>query len=266
MVPYPTIDPIAFSLGDIHIRWYGLAYVAGIILAWQCCVAMIRKGYFALSEKDLGDFIPWATLGIVAGGRLGHVLFYGGDYYWHHPEEILMIWKPGMSFHGGLMGVLVATYTFCQSRSIPLLSFLDLISIGTPIGLFFGRLANFINGELWGRVTDAPLGMVFPGAGPLPRHPSQLYEAALEGILLLGIQLMCARFVKDTQKKPGMISGCFALSYALLRSVAEYFREPVDGYIGPLTAGQFWCVPLLCLGIALIYHSVTSTPEPSSTK
>ncbi len=256
MLTYPTLDPVALSLGGLDIRWYGIAYVSGILLAWLCCTQLIRRGYSSITEKDMGDFIPWATLGIVAGGRLGHVLFYGGSYYLENPLEIFMIWKPGMAFHGGIIGVILATYFFCKARNIKILVLLDLISVGTPIGLFFGRIANFINAELWGRMTDSPLGMVFPGAGPYPRHPSQLYEAALEGILLLLIQLFFLILAKKKQWRAGLVAGVFSLSYALMRSFAEFFREPEDGFIGPFTAGQFLSLPLFLFGIFLIHRGL----------
>ena len=256
MLTYPEFNPVALDLGALQIRWYGIAYVSGILLAWYCCTQMIRRGYSTLSEKDIGDFIPWATVGIVAGGRLGHVLFYGGTYYLEHPLEIFMIWQPGMAFHGGFTGVLVATYFFCKARNIKILSLLDLISVGTPIGLFFGRIANFINGELWGRVTDSPLGMVFPGAGPYPRHPSQLYEALLEGVVLLIFQGALLILAQKKKWGPGLVGGTFAVSYALTRGFAEFFREPDDGFIGPFTAGQFLSLPLMLFGIFLIRHGL----------
>lgn len=259
MLTYPTIDPIAFSFGPVEIRWYGLAYVSGIMLAWLCCHILIKRGYSAIKTQDMGDFIPWATVGIVVGGRLGHVLFYGGSYYLEHPLEIFMIWQPGMAFHGGILGVIIATLMFCKVRKIKILSLLDLISVGTPIGLFFGRLANFINGELWGRMTDHPWGMVFPGAGPYPRHPSQLYEAILEGLILLLVQVALLIMAKKKQWQPGVVAGAFLVGYALMRSLAEFVREPDDGFIGPLTAGQFLSLPLLIAGFILIRHGLRAS-------
>jgi phosphatidylglycerol:prolipoprotein diacylglycerol transferase len=263
MLTYPTLNPVALSFGSLQIRWYGISYVAGILLAWACCHRLIVKGYSKISTKDLGDCIPWMTLGVVVGGRLGHVLFYGGTYYFHNPLEILMIWKPGMSFHGGFLGVIAATILFCRTRGISFWSLIDLASVGTPIGIFFGRLANFINAELWGRIVDPsfPLGMTFPGAGPSPRHPNQLYEAALEGIALFALQLLLILTSKTAQTKPGFLSGTFLIGYAIARSVTEFFREPTDGYIGPLTAGQFLCVPLLIAGIFLIARATKMEPR-----
>ena len=167
-----------------------------------------------------------------------------------------MIWQPGMAFHGGIIGVILATYFFCKARKIKILELFDLISVGTPIGLFFGRLANFINGELWGRVTDSPLGMVFPGAGPYPRHPSQLYEALLEGVFLLILQASLLILAKKKQWGPGLVGGAFGVSYAVTRGFAEFFREPEDGFVGPFTAGQFLSLPLIFFGILLIRNGL----------
>ena len=260
MLTYPTIDPIAISLGPLDIRWYGIAYVMGILGAWQLCAWLAKRGYSDIPAAHLSDFIPFATIGILVGGRLGHVFLYEFDYYLQNPTEIIQIWKPGMAFHGGIFGVIAVTVWFCRSRSISILKLLDLISVGAPIGLFFGRIANFINGELWGRVTDSPLGIVFPFAGPYPRHPSQLYEAALEGILLFALQLtlILRRKSLTTQNslitKEGALAGIFLCGYAFSRSFVEFFREPEDGFIGPLTAGQFWSLPLLIAGIILIFR------------
>ena len=261
MLTYPQIDPVALSLGPVEIRWYGIAYVLGILGAWLCCLRIIKKGYSSIKPEYLSDFIPFATLGIIVGGRLGHVFLYEFSYYLENPIEIIQIWKPGMAFHGGIAGVILATLWFCKSRSISILKLFDLISVGTPIGLFFGRVANFINGELWGRVTDAPIGMVFPFAGPYPRHPSQLYEAFLEGICLFIIQLWMIKMAHQKKLKPGFVAGTFAIGYAVTRSISEIFREPEDGFIGPLTAGQFWSLPLLCAGLFLVIRGVQSTPN-----
>jgi phosphatidylglycerol:prolipoprotein diacylglycerol transferase len=250
---YPHIDPVAFHIGSFGVHWYGIAYVAGIILGWQWCVYLLRKGVRILSEQDLGDFISWAVLGIIAGGRLGHVLFYGGDYYWHHPLEILQIWNPGMSFHGGFLGVVIALVLYTRARKIPLWSLADVIACGTPLGILFGRIANFINGELYGRITDSSLGMVFPGAGPLPRHPSQLYEGALEG-LLLWIVLNTVALSQKTRLAQGRLAALFLMGYGVARYVGEFFREPEVDY-GALsqwiTYGQLLTLPLIAAGIIL---------------
>lgn len=266
MLTYPAIDPVALSIGPLDIRWYGIAYVLGILGAWFCCNQLIKRGYSPLSKQDTADFIPLATLGIIVGGRLGHVLFYGLDYYLQNPLEIVMIWKPGMAFHGGILGVIIAAYLFCKKRNIQILSLFDLISVGAPIGLFFGRIANFINGELWGRQTDAAIGMIFPFAGPYPRHPSQLYEAVLEGICLFFIQLYLIKTAKKDQWYPGAVGGFFAIGYAVTRSIAEFFREPDDGFVGPLTAGQFLSLPLMLAGLILVIWAFKRSPQKSQKK
>jgi prolipoprotein diacylglyceryl transferase len=255
MLAYPAIDPIAFSVGPLDIRWYGLAYVTGILLAWLLCSWLSERGYGRLSKKDLSDFVPWATLGIVAGGRLGHVLFYGGTYYLQHPAEIVMIWKPGMAFHGGLIGVIIAAICYCRSRNIRLLDLTDFAAVGTPIGLFFGRLANFINSELWGRLSEVPWAMVFPNGGPYPRHPSQLYEALLEGIVLLILQFVFFRYQHKKALRAGFTSGTFLIFYGVFRCFVELFRAPEDGFIGPLTTGQFLTLPFILLGLFLVTRS-----------
>jgi phosphatidylglycerol:prolipoprotein diacylglycerol transferase len=190
-VPFPNFDPVLLQIGPIAIRWYALAYVAGILLGWRYAAALVsnprlwaRRGPIATTDQ-IGDLILWITLGIIVGGRLGHVLFYTPEIIWQDPLEILRVWRGGMSFHGGLIGVLLAVTLFARSARIDLLRLLDVVAAVQPIGQFFGRIANFINGELWGRPTDLPWGIVFPGADPaVPRHPSQLYEAALEGVVL----------------------------------------------------------------------------------
>lgn len=251
---YPDLNPIALDLGVIKIHWYGIAYVAGILLGWLCCQWVIKHKGLELKRELLDAFIPWATLGIIAGGRLGHVLFYGGDYYLEHPLEIFMIWKPGMSFHGGLLGVIAAFYFFARKHTIKLFKLSDVIAVGVPIGIFFGRLANFVNAELVGRITDSPWGMVFPGAGPLPRHPSQLYEAGLEGIVLFVLMLWGVK-QNPSKRPPGYLSGLFLVGYGMARFVGEIFREP-EVYYGGLadyiTYGQLLTLPLIVLGIYLI--------------
>ncbi len=254
MLTYPNIDPVAFHLGPLDIRWYGIAYVLGIIGAWQICSWLGKRGYSEIKPEHMSEFIPFATLGILIGGRLGHVVLYEFEYYLQNPLEIVQIWKPGMAFHGGIFGVILVSIWYCRSRSLSLLKLFDLISVGAPIGLFFGRLANFINGELWGRITESPLGMIFPYAGPYPRHPSQLYEALLEGVLLFAIQLSLMLHSKSAPRQDGFIAGIFAIGYAMTRTISEYFREPEDGFIGFLTAGQFWSLPLLIAGIILAYR------------
>jgi len=262
VIPYPIIDPIAFSIGPLAVRWYGLAYMSGILLGWL-------YGRYLLSRPDLwngkppmtisqaDDFLLWITLGIVVGGRLGFVLFYEPSYFWANPLEIPAVWNGGMSFHGGLLGVVIAVYLFARSKNINSLSLGDIASAATPFGLFFGRIANFINSEVVGRVSDVPWAMVFPGAGDAPRHPSQLYEAALEGVLLFVVLALLIR--GGALKRPGLIVGSFAAVYALTRGFCEFFREPDAqlGFLwGGLTMGMLLSVPLFLYGVAQIAYAL----------
>ncbi|MCE2951819.1 MAG: prolipoprotein diacylglyceryl transferase [Alphaproteobacteria bacterium] len=266
MLTYPAFDPVALHLGPLSIRWYGIAYVAGILLGWQCCAWLCRKELINISQKHIDDFIPWATLGIVVGGRLGEVFFYNPAYYLSHPLEILYIWQPGMSFHGGFLGVVLAGILWVHTKKIPWITFGDLLSVGTPIGLFFGRIANFVNAELYGRITDAPWGMIFPHAGPFPRHPSQLYEAGLEGLLLFTILFSLAR--RGVAKKyPGLLLGVFLAGYGLARSFVELFRQPDDitGFIwGEITMGQLLSLPLIFVGGLFVWRALCRPFPPKS--
>lgn len=266
MIPYPNIDPVAFSIGSLKIRWYGIAYVLGILGAWGACIYATRHKLSKVPENFLSEFLPWATVGIVVGGRLGHVLLYEPEYYLQHPLEILMIWHPGMSFHGGLLGVVVAALILTKYRHIKFLELADLLSIGAPIGLFFGRLANFINSELWGRHSELSWAMVFPGAGPYPRHPSQLYEALLEGPLLLILQFLILKF-KSTHRPQasGLAGGSFIFFYGLFRFIVEYVRDPIDGYIGPFTAGQFYSLPLILVGLFFVVRALNQKLPPQNS-
>jgi phosphatidylglycerol:prolipoprotein diacylglycerol transferase len=253
-----VIDPVAVQIGPLGIRWYALAYVAGILIGWwyvRRLVSLDRLwGKVARpSAIDLDDFVLWATLGIVLGGRIGYVLFYNFDHFLAHPAEIPQLWTGGMAFHGGFMGVVVAMALFKRGKAFSLLTLFDVIGAQAPIGLFFGRLANFVNGELWGRAADVPWAMVFPHGGPLARHPSQLYEAALEGVVLF---LIIGHLVwrTDVLRRPGVIAGLFAAGYGVARFVVEYFREPDAqlGYIGGvITMGQILSLPMVVLGLGL---------------
>jgi len=266
VIPYPVIDPVALQIGPVSIRWYGLAYMAGILLGWLYGRYLVSRpelwgGKPAMTVPQADDFLLWITLGIVLGGRLGFVLFYEPSYFWEHPAEIPAVWNGGMSFHGGLLGVALAVYLFAKIKRINGLSLGDVASASTPFGLFFGRIANFINGELWGRPTDVPWAMVFPGGGPLPRHPSQLYEAALEG-LVLGIVLWL--FIRSgALKRPGFVIGAFAVGYSVARIVCEFFREPDPqlGFLwGGLTMGMLLSVPLMLAGFAFIAAALQRPP------
>ena len=252
-IPFPAIDPVAIAIGPFAIRWYALAYIAGLLLGWRYCLALADRGPRLVRRRDVDDFLVWATLGVVLGGRLGYVLFYKPGYYIEHPLEALYVWHGGMSFHGGALGVIAAIWLFARGRGIPKLAFADIICAAVPIGIFFGRIANFINGELFGRVTDVPWAMAFPGGGPLPRHPSQLYEALCEGLLLFLLLFLAER--RGARLYPGMISGLFLAGYAVARMSGELFRQP-DVQFGYLifgtTMGQLLSIPLLVAGIGLI--------------
>ena len=255
MIPFPNIDPVAVHIGSFGIRWYSLAYMAGIILGWWVIVREnMRKPLANLTKSAIDDMIVWAVLGIVLGGRLGYVFFYKPEHYLQYPVEILHVWEGGMSFHGGLIGTITAFFLFCRKYKINFLGLMDLIACATPIGLFFGRIANFINGELFGRVTDAEVGMVFPGGGPLPRHPSQLYEATLEGLMIFIIMMLLLKKT-DARDKAGKLSGIFLILYGLARVICEYFREP-DSFLGFLyagtTMGQLLSLPMIIIGFYLV--------------
>jgi phosphatidylglycerol---prolipoprotein diacylglyceryl transferase len=259
-IAFPAFDPIAISIGPIAIRWYALAYIGGIVLGWIYARALIRNerlwgGTAPITLLQMDDFILWVTLGIILGGRTGYVLFYNLPFFMAHPAEILQLWKGGMSFHGGFLGCVAAVILFCRRHGLPVLSLGDIATAVGPIGLFLGRLANFINSELWGRLADnsVPWAMVFPSGGPLPRHPSQLYEAGLEGILLFTILAVLIRL--GALKRPGLILGSFIALYALARIVGEFFREPDPqlGFLwGGLTMGMLLSVPMIFVGASLI--------------
>jgi phosphatidylglycerol:prolipoprotein diacylglycerol transferase len=265
-LPFPNFDPVLIQLGPFAIRWYALAYIVGILLGWLYARAIIRNeklwgGPPPMTVADFDDFIVWVTLGVILGGRIGYVLFYNPGYFAEHPLEALQLWKGGMSFHGGFTGCIAAVVLFAKSRGIPVLSLGDVTCAVGPIGLFLGRLANFINGELWGRATDVPWAMVFPTGGPVPRHPSQLYEAALEGLLLFAVLGLLVR--GGTLKRPGLVIGAFAVGYALTRSSAELFREPDPqlGFLwGGLTMGMVLSLPLLLFGVVLIVIALRRPP------
>jgi phosphatidylglycerol:prolipoprotein diacylglycerol transferase len=249
-LPFPTIDPVLIEIGPFAIRWYALAYIFGLLLGWRTMRALVAKPPNAMTARDVDDFLVWATLGVILGGRLGYVLFYNFVFYLNNPLAILKVWEGGMSFHGGLIGVLVATWLFARKRGLSFFAIGDAVAVAAPIGLFLGRLANFINGELWGRVTDVPWAMVFPRGGPLPRHPSQIYEAFLEGIVLFALLWLCAQSDR-IRMRPGVLGGIFLMGYAVARSVAEFVREP-DGYVGPFTIGQILSLPFLLFGLYLV--------------
>ena len=259
-IAFPRFNPIALQIGPIAIRWYALAYICGIVIGWLYARSLVKKerlwgGPAPMTLAQLDDFILWVTIGIIVGGRTGYVLFYNPSFFFEHPAEIFQLWNGGMSFHGGFLGCVAAVMLFARSNGISILSLGDITTAVGPIGLFLGRLANFINSELWGRPADdsVPWAMVFPNGGPLPRHPSQLYEAGLEGILLFAILAVMIRM--GALKRPGLILGSFIAIYAFARITGEFFREPDPqlGFLwGGLTMGMLLSVPMIIAGAILI--------------
>ncbi|MEX0591555.1 MAG: prolipoprotein diacylglyceryl transferase [Xanthobacteraceae bacterium] len=261
-LPFPDFDPVLISIGPFAIRWYALAYVAGILAGWWLARRVAAdgqawSGYSPIRPVDVDDVIVWCALGIVLGGRIGYVLFYQPTYFLSHPLEIFVLWRGGMSFHGGFIGTVLALILFAWRRKIPVLSMLDIAAIVTPIGLLLGRLANFVNGELWGRATEVPWAVVFPHAGPQPRHPSQLYEAGLEGVVLFLTLYFAMR--RGALTRPGLIGGLFVAGYGLTRVFGEFFREP-DAHIGflagGLTMGMLLSLPMIIIGVIAIIFAM----------
>jgi phosphatidylglycerol:prolipoprotein diacylglycerol transferase len=262
-LPFPLIDPVALNVGPFPVRWYALAYIAGFIFAWWAARALARRDEFWLPGQPrpapdaIDDLIVYAAFGVILGGRLGHVLFYDPGFYLAHPIEIFETWKGGMAFHGGLIGALIGLWLFARRDKLPVLTVVDLGATVAPAGLFFGRIANFIKPEMWGRETDAPWGFVFPQAGDLPRHPSQLYEAGLEG-LALGLALWTAARAGGL-KHPGLATGLFGVGYGFARIFCEFFREPdpvQEALAGGLTKGMALSGPMIVIGAALVVFSL----------
>jgi len=262
-IPFPAIDPVAVAIGPFVVRWYALAYIAGLLIGWRYCLVLADRPPRLIERRDIDDFLVWATLGVVLGGRIGYVLFYQPGYYLQHPVEALYLWHGGMSFHGGALGVTLAILLFTRARGLVVLAFSDVIAEAIPIGLFFGRIANFINGELFGRETDVPWAMAFPNGGPVPRHPSQLYEAVCEGLLLFLLLLIAEH--RGARRRPGIVTGLFLVGYAVARMSGELFRQP-DAQLGFLvlgtTMGQLLSIPVLIAGILLIWWA---RRQPAST-
>ena len=258
VIPFPAFDPVLISFGPFAIRWYALAYIVGILLGWLYARTVIKHetlwgGVPPMTPADFDDFVLWVTLGIILGGRIGYVLFYNPHYFAQHPLEMIELWKGGMSFHGGFLGCVLAVVLFARHCGIPILSLGDLTCAAGTIGIFLGRLANFINGELWGRPTDVPWAMVFPNGGPQPRHPSQLYEALLEGLLLFVVLTVLIR--RGALQRPGFIIGAFAFGYGIARTIGEFFREPDVqlGFLwGGVTMGMLLSLPLILAGLVLM--------------
>jgi len=254
MLNHPNIDPIAFSIGPLAVRWYGLMYLAGFAVGWWLGVRRIARGQAPITRTQLDDLLFLIVLGVILGGRLGYVLFYKPGYYASHPLEIFYIWQGGMSFHGGLLGVMLAMVFAARRHGIDWLRLMDFIAPLCPLGFAAGRLGNFINAELPGRVTDLPWGMVFPGAGDAPRHPSQLYQFALEGVVLF----VFLWWFSSKPRPRGQVSAMFLLGYGVLRFIAEFAREP-DAFLGylalGLTMGQWLCLAMIAGGGALLAWS-----------
>jgi phosphatidylglycerol:prolipoprotein diacylglycerol transferase len=279
LIPFPVIDPVLYAIpipvvGPLPIRWYALAYIAGLILGWAYARALARRDSLwgnvpHPTPESLDDLLVYVALGVVLGGRIGYVLFYNLDYFLTHPIEILVVWQGGMSFHGGLIGATLGIWLFARRYAVNPLTVADICAAVVPIGLFFGRIANFIKPELWGRPTDVAWAMIFlcgrpspfppvpcPGAGDIPRHPSQLYEAALEGLVLL----ILLGFVTRTGalQRPGLVAGLFGTCYGLARIICEFFREPDPqlGFLfGGATMGMLLSLPLILIGLLLVAYS-----------
>ena len=253
MLIAPDIDPVAIHLGPIKVHWYGLMYLIGFLGAWWLGSYRARRPGSGWQSQDIADLIFYCALGVILGGRLGYVLFYNFAYYLAHPVEVFFIWSGGMSFHGGLLGVISAMWLYGRRTKRTFFRVADFVALLTPLGLGAGRLGNFINHELWGRVTDLPWGMVFPNAGPLPRHPSQLYEFALEGVALFTILWFYAR----RPRPEASVSGLFLLCYGVFRFIVEFVREPDAqlGYLafGWVTMGQILSLPMILLGIWMFW-------------
>lgn len=257
-IAFPTIDPILVKLGPLTIHWYALSYVGGVLLGWWYLHKLNALKPPAFTPKALDDVMVWAIFGIILGGRLGYVLFYNADYYLSNPMQILHVWQGGMAFHGGLLGVILAIYLLCRYHKLQFWPVIDLMACVTPIGLGLGRIANFINAELYGRVTDVPWGIIFPGQTE-PRHPSQLYQAVLEGLVLLGVMSFLV-YCTSARLRPGFLSGCFLIGYATFRSISELFREPdahLGFIIGSFTMGQLLSVPMFLFGGFLILRAMS---------
>lgn len=289
MIPFPDISPEIFtiSLGgfEFALRWYAMAYIVGILIAWRITVRAVETPRLwnasgaPMNKVQVEDFLTWAILGVIIGGRLGFVLFYQPGYYLSNPQDILKVWQGGMAFHGGILGVVIAGWIYCARHNLPKLSIADVVVLGVPVGLMLGRIANFTNAELWGRETDLPWGVAFPGfeaqncgqlVGLCARHPSQLYEAVLEGALLLAVLLWLA-WRKDALKMPGRITGTFFAGYGLARFLVEFVRQPDQQFISEgnplglalhlngygLTMGQILSLPMILGGLWLMRRAAT---------
>jgi phosphatidylglycerol:prolipoprotein diacylglycerol transferase len=272
-LPFPNIDPVIVQIGPLAIHWYGLAYIVGILFAYWYAKRLVTDsrlwagGVLPMKPEDLDDFLVWAAVGVVAGGRIGYVLFYDFARYLANPLDIFAVWQGGMSFHGGFAGTTLAMILFARSRGISVWSLFDVVAAGAPVALGLVRCTNFINSELWGRPTDVPWAFVFPNGGPMARHPSQLYEAALEGLaLFLVLRLLSHTLFK--LKEPGFVAGAFVAGYGMSRIIVEFFREPDQhiGYLlgGWLTMGMVLSAPMVVAGIWMMARARKATaPSPA---
>lgn len=255
-IPFPDIDPIALEIGPLAIRWYSLAYLAGFLLGWRYALYLCGiKSDKRPNKTDIDDFLPWAVLGVILGGRIGYVLFYQPALYVANPLDAFKVWEGGMAFHGGALGVIIALLVYAWKKKIPLLNLSDIVCAVVPIGLFFGRIANFINGELYGRPTEQSWGIVFPNGGAVARHPSQLYESLLEGALLFLILL----FLSKKKLQAGIVTGVFLAGYGAFRMFVEQFREPdahIGFIIGQISMGQILSMPMVAVGAGIIGYAV----------
>ncbi|MEJ0095570.1 MAG: prolipoprotein diacylglyceryl transferase [Methylocella sp.] len=262
LIAYPSIDPVLIAIGPFPIRWYALAYIAGLVLGWAYAQFLVRRPALWGSGPRpdatcIDDLLVYAAIGVILGGRLGYVLFYNPAFYLAHPLQIPAVWEGGMSFHGGFAGTAIAVYILAKRRGIPVLRLGDVVCAAVPIGIFLGRIANFIKPELWGRTSDVAWAMVFPGAGPLPRHPSQLYEAGLEGLVLFLILFVAVRL--GALRRPGLVTGIFGLGYGTARIICEFFREPDPqlGFLfGGATMGMLLSLPLIAAGVFFILRAM----------
>lgn len=266
------LNPVLFQIGPFALRWYSLAYIAGILLGWFYLIRLLAEDAAPMTREHADSLVAWVTAGILIGGRLAYVLFYDPGAYLAHPLNVLRLWEGGMSFHGGALGVAVVIILFARAHRLDWLRILDYVAMCAPIGLFLGRLANFVNGELWGRPTGLPWGIVFPSAGPLPRHPSQLYEALLEGPVLFALLWCLFRFT-SVRHRPGLLCGAFVLGYGLFRFLVEFVREPDQQLVAFAAAtglhmGQWLCVPMILGGAGLTFWACrqkSAAPHPSAT-
>ena len=271
-LPFPAIDPVLIDIGPFQLRWYALAYIVGIFLGWWYAKRLVATPRLwgpagaPMKPLDIDDFVVWCALGIILGGRIGYVLFYDLPRFMENPLEIFALWQGGMSFHGGFLGTVLAMLVFARVRRIPTWSLIDVIAPSVTFGLFLGRLANFVNGELWGRPTDVAWAFMFPAGGPEPRHPSQLYEAGLEGLgLFILLRILTHRYHKLAE--PAFVSGAFAAGYGAARTFVEFFREPdiQIGYLaGGLTMGMLLSIPMIVAGIGVMVWASRRRPAPGA--